>query len=148
MALKPQIEAEIRAAMLARNQPRLLALRAVKSMILLEETAGAAHELTPEQELKLLMKAVKQRREAAETYTANQRPELAEKELAEVGVIEEFLPKMLSPQELEARLKELIGRLGAQGPADMGRVMGVATKELAGQAEGRAISAAVKALLA
>lgn len=147
MALKATIESEIKQAMLAKNQPRLLALRAIKSAILLEETAGTAHELTSDQEMKILMKAVKQRKESAETYVANGRQELAEKELSEVAVIEEFLPKMLSEAELTERLKEIIARVGASGPGDIGKVMGTATKELAGLAEGKAISATAKSLL-
>lgn len=133
--------------MLAKNQGRLLALRAIKSAILLEETAGAAHELTPEQETKILMKAVKQRKDSAETYVSNGRQELADKEYSEIAVIEEFLPKMLTEEELKARLQEIITRLGATGPSDLGKVMGVATKELAGLAEGKTISATVKQLL-
>jgi uncharacterized protein YqeY len=147
MALKATIESEIKQAMLAKNQPRLLALRAIKSAILLEETAGTAHELTSDQEMKILMKAVKQRKESAETYVANGRQELAEKELSEVAVIEEFLPKMLSEAELTERLKDIIARVGATGPGDIGKVMGAATKELAGLAEGKAISATAKGLL-
>lgn len=148
MSLKTTIESEIKQAMLAKNQPRLLALRAIKSAILLEETsAGATGELSTDQEMKLLTKAVKQRKESAETYQANGRAELAEKELAEVAVIEEFLPKQLSADDLKSRLQDLIARVGASGPQDLGKVMGVATKELAGQAEGKAISAAVRQLL-
>ena len=148
MSLKSTIESEIKGAMLAKNQPRLLALRAIKSAILLEETsAGATGELSTDQEMKLLTKAVKQRKESAETYQANNRAELAEKELAEVAVIEEFLPKQLSEDELKSRLQEIIARVGASGPQDLGKVMGVATKELAGQAEGKAISATVRQLL-
>ncbi|MFT4032490.1 MAG: GatB/YqeY domain-containing protein [Siphonobacter sp.] len=147
MSLKSKIEAEIKAAMLAKNQPRLLALRAIKSAILLEETSGSSHELTSDQEMKILMKGVKQRKESAETYVANGRQELADKELSEVAVIEEFLPKLLTQEELTARLQTIITQVGATGPGDLGKVMGVATKELAGQAEGKAISATVKQLL-
>lgn len=147
MALKATIESEIKQAMLAKNQPRLLALRAIKSAILLEETSGAAHELSSDQEMKILMKAVKQRKESAETYLSNGRQELADKELSEVAVIEEFLPKMLTETELTEKLKEIIARVGATGPGDIGKVMGTATKELAGLAEGKAISATAKSLL-
>lgn len=134
--------------MLAKNQPRLLALRAIKSAILLEETsAGSTGVLSSDQEMKLLTKAVKQRKESAETYQANGRAELAEKELAEVAVIEEFLPKQLTEDELKSRLQAIIAQVGASGPQDLGKVMGVATKELAGQAEGKAISATVRQLL-
>jgi hypothetical protein len=148
MSLKSTIESEIKGAMLAKNQPRLLALRAIKSAILLEETAaGSSGELSTDQEMKLLTKAVKQRKESAETYQTNNRAELAEKELAEMAVIEEFLPKQLTEDELKSQLQDIITRVGASGPQDLGKVMGVATKELAGQAEGKAISAAVRQLL-
>jgi uncharacterized protein YqeY len=148
MSLKSTIESEIKGAMLAKNGPRLLALRAIKSAILLEETsAGSSGTLSTDQEMKLLTKAVKQRKESAETYQANGRAELAEKEWAEVAVIEEFLPKQLTEDELKSRLQAIIARVGASGPQDLGKVMGAATKELAGQAEGKAISATVKQLL-
>lgn len=149
MSLKSQIEGGIKEAMKAKDQDRLRALRALKSLILLEETKGGAPaEMTSEDELKLLTKAAKQRRESAEIFTTQGRADLAQKEEAELAVIEEFLPKQLTEEEVKERLQEIIARVGAAAPSDMGKVMGVATKELAGQAEGKVISALVKSLLA
>jgi uncharacterized protein len=148
MSLKQQIEADIKQAMLAKDKDGLRALRAVKSLILLEETKeGAAAELSPEDEIKLLTKAVKQRKDSAEIYRSQNRPDLLEAEMAEISVIEKYLPKQLSEEEVKTRLQDIIGRVGAKGPADMGKVMGVATKELAGLAEGKTVSALVKSLL-
>lgn len=148
MSLKTTIEAAIKQAMLARDQPRLMALRGIKSAILLAETEkGAAEELSPEAELKLLNKAAKQRRESAQIYQEQFRSELEAKELAELAVIEEFLPAQLDEATLMGRVAEIVQRLGAAGPSDLGKVMGVAAKELSGQADGRAISQAVSALL-
>lgn len=149
MALKTEIDAQIKAAMLARDTVRLTALRDIKKVILLEETKeGKIGDLTSDEELKLLTKAAKQRRESADIYRQQNRPDLLDKELAELAVIEEFLPKQLSDDELKAKLQEIIARVGATGPADMGKVMGVASKELAGLADGKAISTNVKSLLA
>ncbi|UTA67530.1 GatB/YqeY domain-containing protein [Emticicia sp. 21SJ11W-3] len=149
MALKTEIDAQIKAAMLARDQVRLMALRDIKKVILLEETKeGKTGELTPDEELKLLTKAAKQRKDSADIYRQQNRPDLLDKELAELAIIEEFLPKQLSEDELKAKLQEIIAKVGASGPSDMGKVMGAATKELAGLADGKAISATVKSLLA
>ncbi len=149
MALKTEIDAQIKAAMLARDTVRLTALRDIKKVILLEETKeGKTGDLTSDEELKLLTKAAKQRRESADIYRTQNRPDLLDKELAELAVIEEFLPKQLSDDELKAKLQEIIARVGATGPGDMGKVMGVASKELAGLADGKAISTNVKSLLA
>ncbi|PLK42781.1 GatB/YqeY domain-containing protein [Emticicia sp. TH156] len=149
MALKTEIDAQIKAAMLARDQVRLMALRDIKKVILLEETKeGKTGELTPDEELKLLTKAAKQRKDSADIYRQQNRPDLLDKELAELAIIEEFLPKQLSEDELKAKLQEIIAKVGASGPSDMGKVMGAATKELAGLADGKAISATVKLLLA
>ncbi|MBA4850716.1 GatB/YqeY domain-containing protein [Emticicia sp. BO119] len=149
MALKTEIDAQIKAAMLARDSVRLTALRDIKKVILLEETKeGKTGDLTPDEELKLLTKAAKQRRESADIYRTQNRPDLLDKELAELAIIEEFLPKQLSEDELKAKLQEIIARVGASDPSDMGKVMGVASKELAGLADGKAISATVKSLLA
>lgn len=149
MALKTEIDAQIKAAMLARDSVRLTALRDIKKVILLEETKeGRTGDLTPDDELKLLTKAAKQRRESADIYRTQNRPDLLDKELAELAIIEEFLPKQLTEDELKAKLQEIIARVGASGPSDMGKVMGVASKELAGLADGKAISANVKSLLA
>ena len=149
MSLKTQIDADIRQAMLAKEKDTLTALRSIKSLILLEETKDGSHgEVKPEDELKLLTKAAKQRRESAEIFQQQNREDLAAKELAELAIIERYLPKQLSAGELEARLREIISRTGAASPADIGKVMGAATKELAGQADGRAVSEMVKQLLA
>ncbi|WP_439559127.1 GatB/YqeY domain-containing protein [Dyadobacter sp.] len=149
MSLKTQVESGIKDAMRAKDQDKLRALRAIKSLILLEETkGGASGELSADDELKLLTKAAKQRRESADIYKTQNRADLLEKEEAELAVIEQFLPKQLSEDEVKAKLQEIIARVGASGPSDMGKVMGVATKELAGQAEGKVVSALVKGLLA
>jgi hypothetical protein len=149
MTLEEKINQDIKAAMLAKDKVRLEALRAVKSAILLAKTEkGGGDALTPEAELKLLQKQVKQRKESAEIYTQQNRPELAEKELAEASAIEEYLPKMLSDEELTAELKKIIDQVGAKAPSDMGKVMGIASKALAGKADGKAISEKVKQLLA
>lgn len=148
MTLYEKIETAIKEAMLARDMSRLNALRGIKKEFLEAKTApGANGELTDDNALKILVRMAKQRRESAQIYTDNNRPELAQNELAEVAVIEDYLPKALSPEELEAALKEIIARVGATGPKDMGKVMGVATKELAGRADGKAVSAAVRAIL-
>lgn len=148
MSLKQQIEADIKQAMLAKDKDGLRALRAIKSLILLEETKeGAASEIAPADEIKLLTKAVKQRRDSAEIYRNQNRPDLLEAEMAEIAIIEKYLPQQLTEAEVKARVQEIVDRVGAKTPADMGKVMGVATKELAGLAEGKTISALVKSLL-
>ncbi|MDI9866541.1 GatB/YqeY domain-containing protein [Flectobacillus sp. DC10W] len=148
MSLKTNIESGIKDAMRAKDQDRLRALRAIKSLILLEETSGnSTGELTVEAEMKILTKAAKQRKDSMEVFVAQGRNDLAEKEQAELTVIEEFLPKQLTEEELKAKLSEIIARVGASAPSDMGKVMGVATKELAGLADGKVVSATVKALL-
>lgn len=149
MSLEDRINQEIKTAMLAKDKVRLEALRAVKSAILLAKTEkGASATLPPEAELKLLQKQVKQRKDSAEIYQQQNRPELAANELAEASVIEVFLPKMLSDEELTAELAKIIESVGAKGPSDMGKVMGLASKTLAGKAEGKAIADKVKILLA
>ena len=149
MALKDQIEADIKKAMLAKQQVELMALRSIKSLILLAETEkGAKAELDKDTEMKLLTKAAKQRRESAEVFGQQNRSDLQEKELAELEVIERYLPKQLSTEELEGKIKEFIQQVGASSPADMGKVMGVASKALAGLADGKVISETVKRLLA
>lgn len=149
MELYSQIEADIKAAMLAKDMPRLQALRGIKKEFIEGKTApGNNGELTDEAAVKILVKMAKQRHESARIYQENNRPELAEGELFEASVIEQYLPKALSPEELEAELRKIIETVGAKSPADMGRVMGVATKALAGRADGRAISTMVKTLLA
>lgn len=149
MDLYTQVESGIKAAMLAKDKLRLQALRGIKKEFLEVKTApGSGGELTDEAAMKVLVKMAKQRRESAKIYTEQNRPDLADTELAEVAVIEEFLPKALSADELEAELRKIIAAAGASAPADMGKVMGLATKALAGRADGRAISAKVRELLA
>ncbi|MCC2546108.1 GatB/YqeY domain-containing protein [Hymenobacter sp. BT175] len=148
MALKDTIDADIKKAMLAKDKVRLLALRSIKSQIMLAETAEGAHgTLAPEQEMKLLNKAAKQRREAAEMYQKQFRSDLEEIELAELAIIEEYLPQQLSEADLMEKLVEIVQRVGATGPSDLGKVMGVAARELSGLADGKAISQMVSHLL-
>lgn len=149
MDLYSQIDADIKAAMLAKDMSRLQALRGIKKEFIEGKTApGSNGELPDEAALKILTKMAKQRRESARIYTENNRAELAAGELAECEVIESYLPKPLTDEELTAALKEIIAKTGASSPAEMGKVMGVATKALAGKADGRAISAKVRELLA
>jgi uncharacterized protein len=149
MALKETIDAGIKQAMLAKDKVRLTALRSIKSQILLAETAegASATGLSSDQEQKLLIKAAKQRRDSAATYKEQSRADLEETELAELAIIEEFLPKQLSEADLVEKLVGIIQRVGATGPSDLGKVMGVAARELAGQADGKAISQTVSNLL-
>lgn len=149
MALENQIQKDIMEAMKAKDSVRLNAVRSIKSAILLAKTAeGGSKELQDSDIIKLIQKLAKQRKEAAEQYVAAGRQELADNELAEAEVLATYLPKMLSEEEVEAKLKEIIASVGASGPQDMGKVMGVATKALAGLAEGRTISTIVRKLLA
>lgn len=148
MGLKATVESEIKKAMLAKDKDRLRALRAIKSLILLEETkTSAGRELSEDDEIKLLTKAAKQRKDSADIYKQQNREDLYTVEMAELEIINEFLPKQLSESELVDALKAIISNVGASGPKDMGKVMGVATKELAGKADGKAISMKVKELL-
>ncbi|WP_045687672.1 GatB/YqeY domain-containing protein [Hymenobacter sp. AT01-02] len=149
MALKETIDADIKKAMLAKDKVRLTALRSIKSQILLAETAEGQHgaALTADAEMKLLTKAAKQRREAAETYQKQFRSDLEEVELAELAIIEEYLPQQLSEADLVEKIVGIIQRVGATGPSDLGKVMGVAARELSGQADGRVISHVVSNLL-
>jgi uncharacterized protein YqeY len=148
MSLFDTISNDIKTAMLAKDKIRLEALRGVKKEFLEAKTAkGAEGELSDDTAVKILQKMVKQRKDSATIYQEQNRPELAEKELAESGVIEEYLPKQMSPEELEIAIKEIIVQVGATSAKDMGKVMGVATKALAGKTEGRLISEAVKRLL-
>ena len=148
MALEQQIQKDIMAAMKATDQVRLNAVRSIKSAILLARTAeGASGELTDGDIVKLIQKLAKQRKEAAEQYVAAGRQELADNELAEAEVLAAYLPKQLTPEEVEAKLKEIIAEVGASAPSDMGKVMGVATKRLAGLADGKTISGIVRKLL-
>ena len=147
MSLEQKINDGIKAAMLAKDKIRLESLRAVKAAILLVKTSENAKDFDETAEIKMLQKLVKQRRETAEIYTGNNRPELAEKELAEAVIIEEFLPKQLSPQDVESALKSIIDATGANSVKDMGKVMGIASKQLAGKADGKLIAELVKKLL-
>lgn len=149
MSLKQTIDGDIKKAMLAKEKDELRALRAIKSMILLAETeTGAKEELEEADELKLLSKAVKQRKESAETYKTQGREDLAAVEESEIEVINRYLPKMLSEVELEAEVDAIIKETGASGMKDMGKVMGIASQKLAGKADGKAISVLVKSKLA
>lgn len=148
MNLFDKVSEDIKKAMLARDKVRLEALRGAKKEFLEAKTAkGANGELSDDNATKIIVKMVKQRKESANIYKENNRPELAENELAEASVLEEYLPKQLSTEELKAELKAIIAETGAAGPRDMGKVMGIATKRLAGRAEGRLISATVKNIL-
>lgn len=149
MTLKKRIEEDIKQAMREKNQDTLRALRAIKSLILLEETKeGASGELNAEDELKLLTKAAKQRRDSASIYEEQNRVDLKEKEVAEIAVIEKYLPKQLSEEEVKVKLMEIIERVGAKSAAEIGKVMGVAMKELAGQTDGKVVQTLAKSLLA
>lgn len=148
MALKETIEQAMKAAMKAREKEKLTALRALKSAILLAETAeGAKGELSEADEMKLLTKAVKQRRDSAATYQENGREDLAKNELIEADIIAEFLPEQLSEEDVTAKVKAIIAKVGASSMKDMGKVMGMASKELAGKADNTLISQIVKASL-
>ena len=148
MSLKATIESEIKQAMLNKDKDRLRALRAIKSQILLAETEkGGGGDLSEDTEMKLLTKAAKQRRDSITVFEEQGRDDLAATEKSELEVIESFLPKQLSAQEVENEVKKVIEEVGASGPQDMGKVMGAATKKLAGQADGKAISAAARKLL-
>ncbi len=149
MDLFEKVSEDIKDAMRAKDKVRLEALRGIKKEFLEAKTAkGGNGELPDDAAIKILQKMVKQRKDSAEIYKTQNRPDLAEPELGEAAVIEEYLPKQLSESELEAKIAEIIGKTGASSPADMGKVMGVATKELAGLAAGKAISETVKKLLA
>ena len=146
--MEKQLQAAMVAAMKAKETVRLASLRAIKAAIMLAKTAeGATGEIDDAAIVKIIQKLVKQRKESAQQYNEAGRPELAENELAEASCMEVYLPKQLSEAEVEARLQEIIAEVGATQPSDMGKVMGVATKRLAGLAEGRMISTLVKKLL-
>lgn len=148
MSLELKINEHIKEAMLAKEKVRLESLRAVKSAILLAKTAeGASGEISDAEVVKIIQKLVKQRKESAAIFSQQNRAELAENELAEASFMEVYLPKQLSQEELESTLKSIIERVGAKQPSEMGKVMGVASKELAGLADGRVISETVKRLL-
>ncbi len=148
MALKEQILNDIKDAMRSKDTVALTALRAVKSAIMLQETEKNAKAFDEAAETKLLQKLVKQRKESAEIYTRQNRPELAETELKEAEVISRYLPEMISGEKLEAAIAEIIAELNAEGMKDMGKVMGAANKKLAGKADGKEIADIVKKKLA
>ena len=149
MSLEQKIQAELKTAMLAKDEKTVRSLRAIKAAIILAKTSeGAGGEIKEEDEIKLLQKLVKQRRDSLEIFTQQNRADLATKEQEEIEVIEKFLPKQLGAEELKVIIANIIAETGASSPADMGKVMGVATKQLAGKADGKAISALVKELLA
>jgi uncharacterized protein YqeY len=149
MSLLDKVNADIKTAMLAKEKEKLEAIRAIKTAILVALTEkGASDTLSEETEVKLLQKQVKQRRETADIYTQQNRADLAAKEIFEADIIEAYLPKQMTAEEIEAVLKTIIAQVGAKAPSDMGKVMGVASKQLAGKADGRIISETVKRLLA
>lgn len=148
MSLEQKIMEDIKTAMKAKNEAELRTLRAIKSAILLEKTSGSGVELTEADEMKMLQKLAKQRRDSLDIFTQQNREDLAAKEQEELLIIERFLPKPLTQEELDAALKDIIAQVGASSPADMGKVMGAASKQLAGKADGKMISETVKKLLA
>lgn len=149
MSLEQTVNAELKTAMLAKDEVGLRSLRAIKAAILLAKTAegAAGADLSEDAETKLLQKLVKSRKDSLEIFQQQNREDLAKKEQEEIAVIEKFLPKQMSPEELRAAVSEIIAAVGASSPADMGKVMGVASKQLAGKADGKSISSMVKELL-
>lgn len=148
MALEQLVMAEMKEAMKAKNEAGLRGLRAIKAAIIIAKTSeGAGGELKEEDEVKLLQKLVKQRKDSLEIFHKQNREDLAQKEMEEIAVIEKFLPQQMSEEELKSEISAIIAQLGATSPADMGKVMGAATKQLGGKAEGKAISTMVKNLL-
>ncbi len=148
MSLQTTINAELATAMKAQNATRLRGLRAIKAAILLANTDGSGKELDSDREVAILQKLVKQRRESYDIYVAQNRPELAQTELEEIEVITEFLPKQLSREDVVAAVRQIVSELGATSMKDMGKVMGAASKQLAGKTEGKLISEIVKEVLA
>ena len=148
MNLSERIDADIKTAMKAHDEVAKLTIRGIKKEIIEAKTApGANGEVTDDMILKIVSKLLKQRKDTAKIYLEQNRPELAENELAEAAILESYLPKQMTAEELDNAIKAIIAQTGAQGPKDMGKVMGVASKDLAGKAEGRAISETVKRLL-
>lgn len=148
MPLETTINADLKTAMLAKDEKAVRSLRAIKAAIILAKTAEGNNGEVPEaEELKILQKLVKQRKDSIEIFQKQNRNDLADKELEEVAVIERYLPAPLSPEELKKAIAAIIEKSGAKGPADMGKIMGLANKELAGKADGKTISAVVKELL-
>jgi uncharacterized protein len=147
MSLTEKISADLIAAMKSKDKVALEAIRAAKTAFTLARAEKGADALNPDEELKIIQKLVKQRRESAEIYNNGNRMDLSEKETAEADVLQKYLPAKMSDQELEQALRGIIEKVGAKGPSDMGKVMGMASKELAGKADGREISARVKQML-
>jgi len=148
MSLEQKIMTDLKTAMLAKDQKAMRSLRAIKAAIILAKTAeGAGGEIKEEEEMKLLQKLLKQRRDSLEIYEKQKREDLAQKEQEEIEIIEKFLPAPLSEMELKTVISRIIADLGASSPADIGKVMGAAMKELGGQADGKKINATVKELL-
>ncbi len=148
MSLKEQIEADIKKAMLAKNKDDLRALRAIKSMILLAQTEkGASEELSADVEMKILQKAAKQRQDSISLFREQKRDDLADAEQAELEVINRYLPEQMSEEDLKTAIQEIVAKVGASSMKDMGKVMGIASKELAGKADGKTISIVVKQIL-
>jgi len=148
MTLEQKIMGDLKTAMLAKDEKALRSLRAIKAAILLAKTSeGAGGELKEDDEIKLLQKLVKQRKDSLDIYQQQNRTDLAQKEQEEIEIIEKFLPTQLSADDLRSEVASIISEVGASSPADMGKVMGAATKKLAGRADGKTISALVKELL-
>lgn len=148
MSLEQKIMGELKTAMLAKDEKALRSLRAIKAAILLAKTSeGSSGELNEGEETKILQKLVKQRKDSLEIFQQQNRNDLAKKEQEEIEIIEKFLPKQLSADELRSALTAIISEVGATSPVDMGKVMGQATKRLSGKADGKTISAMVKELL-
>ena len=148
MKLTEQIDADLKAAMLARDEVRKLTIRGIKKEIIEARTApGSSGEVGDEEVVKICAKLLKQRKDSAAIFIQQSRPELAESELAEAAILEGYMPKQMSAEELESAIRSIIAQIGAEGPKDMGKVMGVASKQLAGKVEGRVLSDTVKQIL-
>jgi uncharacterized protein YqeY len=149
MSLEQKVMTDLKTAMLAKDEKALRSLRAIKAAILLAKTsAGAGGDLKEEDEVKLLQKLLKSRKDSLEIYQTQNRPDLAVKEEEEISIIEKFLPKQMNLDQVKVVIQKIITDLGAGSPADMGKVMGIATKQLAGKIDGKTISTLVKELLA
>jgi uncharacterized protein len=147
MTFEEKINSDLKNAMLARDEKSVRGLRAIKQAILLAKTAGNGGELATADEIKMLQKLVKQRKESAEIYHQQGRADLAAAEEEEISVVERYLPKQMSEEEVKAILKEVIASVGATSAADLGKVMGAATRQLAGKADNKTVSALVKQML-
>ncbi|MDR0364480.1 MAG: GatB/YqeY domain-containing protein [Bacteroidales bacterium] len=148
MSLIDKISGDIKTAMLAKDKRKLEALRAIKAAMLLVVTSQSGSEVSEEIEIQTLQRLVKQRNEAADTYAANNRPELAEEERYQASIIQDYLPEQLSENDIKQKVAEIIKKIGATGMKDMGKVMGIASKEMAGKTDNKIVSAIIKQLLA